>query len=115
MLSDSCYLAPTPFELQQVSTSDEELVNNHRMSTSRKLDEPGVETEEASVGENVRRWTDTAGSGSISPDSINRSSISFKPKEPTLSSVVVGRAIQTDDQPDPITYKDRARRAGRRQ
>ena len=72
------------------------------MSTRRKLVESDVDTDEAPVGVDVRRWQDTAGSGSPSPDS----SISFKPKEPTLSStvVVVGRAMRrTDDRLVPTT------------
>ena len=90
ILADICCLASTP-----VSASQQDTVNNQRMSTRRKLVEPDVNTDEAPVSEDARRWRDTAGSGSPSPDSINRSSISFKPKEPTLSSVVVGRAIQS--------------------
>ena len=56
-----------------------------------KLVEPDVDADEAP--EDVRRWPDAAGSGNPSPDSVRRSSISFKPKESTLSSsvVVVGR------------------------
>ena len=74
-------------------------------------------TDEAPVGEDVRRWLDAAGNGSPSPDSDRRSSISFKPREPTLSSSVdvVGRAMRTDDRLVPTTPKDGARRAGRRQ
>ena len=86
------------------------------ISTRRKLVEPDVDTEEAAVSEVVRRWPDAADSGSLSPDSGGRSSISFKPKEPTLSSlVVVSRAMRTDDQLVPTITKDRARRAGRQQ
>ena len=87
------------------------------ISTRWKLVEPDVDTDEAPVGENVRRWPDAASSGSPSPDSVRRSSISFKPKEPTLSSsvVVVGRAMRTDDRLVPTTPKDGATRAGRRQ
>ena len=83
----------------------------------RKLVEPDVDTDEAPVDEDVRRWPDATSSGSPSPDSVRRSSISFKPKEPTLSSsvVVVGRAMLTDDRLVPTTPKDGARRAGRRQ
>ena len=76
-----------------------------------------VDTEEAPVGADVLRWPDTAGSGSSSPDYIfyiNRSSISFKPKEPTSSSFVVGRALQTDDRLVPTSPKEGAR-AGQRQ
>ena len=67
------------------------------ISTRRKLVEQDVDTNEAPVGEDVRRLPDAAGNGSPSPDSVRCSSISFKPKEPTLSSsvVVVGRAMQT--------------------
>ena len=56
------------------------------MTTRRKLVEQDVDTDEAPVGEDVRRWPDAAGSGSPSSDSVRRSSISFKTKEPTLSS-----------------------------
>ena len=87
------------------------------ISTRRKLVEPDVNTDEAPVGEDVRRWPDAVGSGSPSPDSVRRSSISFKPKDPTLSSsvVVVGRAMRTDDRLVPTTPKDEATRAGGRQ
>ena len=85
------------------------------MSTRRKLVQPDVDIEEAPVGEDIRRWLDTARSGNPSPDYIHLSSISFKQKEPTLSSVVVGRAMQTDDRRVPFTPKDMARRAFRRQ
>ena len=85
------------------------------MSTRRKLVEPDVDTDEALIGEDVRRWPNAAGSGSSSPDFVRRSSISFKPKEPTLSSsVVVGRAKQTDDRFVPTAHKDGTRRTGRR-
>ena len=86
-------------------------------STRRKLVEPDVDTDEAPVGEDVRCWPDAAGSGNLSPDSVRRSSITFKPKELTLSSsvVVVGRVMQTDDRLVPTTPKDGAMRAGRRQ
>ena len=86
------------------------------ISTSWKLVEPDVDTDAAPVGEDVRRWPDAAGSGSPSSDSVRRSSISFQPKEPTLSSsVVVGdRATRTDDRLVSITPKDGATRAGRR-
>ena len=72
----------------------------------RKLVEQDMDTDEAPVGEDVRRWPETAGTaGSPSPDSVRRSSISFKPKEPTLSSsvVIIGRAMQTDDRLVPTT------------
>ena len=87
------------------------------ISTRRKLVEPDVDTDEAPIGEGVRRWLDAAGNGSPSPDWVRRSSISFKPKELTLSSsvVVVGRAMRTDDRLVPTTPKDGARRACRRQ
>ena len=87
------------------------------ISTKRKLVEPDVATDEAPVGDDVRRWPDSAGSGRPSPDSVRCSSIAFKPKVPTLSSsvVVVGRAMRTDDQFVPTTPKDEATRAGRRQ
>ena len=87
------------------------------ISTKRKLVEPDVDTDEAPVGEDVRRWPDAAGSGNPSLDSVRRSSISFKPKEPTLSSsvVVVGRAMRTDGRLVPTTRKDGTTRAGRRQ
>ena len=83
----------------------------------RKLVELDVDTDEAPVGEDVRRCPDVAGSGSPSPDSVRRSSFSFKPKERTLSSsvVFVGRAMRTDDRFVPTIPKDGARRAGRRQ
>ena len=58
------------------------------MSTRQQFVEPDVDTDEAPIGEDVRRSPDTAGSGSPSPDSIRRSSIFLKPKEPTLTSVV---------------------------
>ena len=76
-----------------------------------------MDTDESPVGENVRRWTDAASSGSPSPDSDPRSFISFKPKEHALSSsvVVVGRAMLTDDRLVPTTRKDGVRRAGPRQ
>ena len=91
------------------------MISNQRMiSTRRKLVEPDVDTDEAPVGEDVQRWPDTPGSGNPSPDSFHRSSIYFKPKEPTLSSsvVVVGWAIRTDDRVVPTTPKNGARRAG---
>ena len=96
------------------------MVNKEKMiSTRQKLVEPDVYTDEAPVGDDVRRWPDAAGSGSgsPSPDSVRRSSISFKPMEPTLSSsvVVVGRATRTDDRLVPTTPKDGATRDGRRQ
>ena len=92
------------------------MINNQKMiSTRRKLVEPDVDTDEATVGENVRRWPDAAGSGSPSTGSVLRSSISFKPKEPMLSSSVVGRAMRADDRLVPTTHKDGATRAGRRQ
>ena len=99
-----------------MSPGREDLLNNQRMSTRQKLVEPDVDTVEAPVGEDVRRWPDTAGSGNPSPDSVRGSSISFKPKEPTLSSsvVVVGRAMRTDDRLVPTTPKDGATRADRR-
>ena len=79
-----------------------------------KLNEPVVDSDKAPVSEDVRRWPEAA--GSPSPDLVRRSSISFKPKEPTLSSlvVVVGRAMRTDDWLVPTTPKDGATRAGRR-
>ena len=76
------------------------MTNNQKMTlTRRKLVEQDVDTDEAPVGEGVRRWPNAAGSGSPSLDSVRRSSISFKLKETTLSSsvVVVGRAMRTDD------------------
>ena len=81
-------------------------------STRQILVEQDVDTDEAPAGEDVRRWPGR----SPSPDSIRRSSISFKPKEPTLSSsvVVVGRTMRTDDWPVPTTRKDGAWMAGRR-
>ena len=80
--------------------------NQIMMMTRRKLVESDVDTEEAPVGEDVWHWPDTAGSGSPSPDSVHRSSISFKAKEPTLSSsVVVGRAMRTDDRLVPTTLR----------
>ena len=87
------------------------------ISARRKLVEPDVDTDEAPVGEDVCRWPDVAGSGSPAPDSVRQSSISFKTKEPTLSSsvVVVGWAMRTDDRLVSTTPKDEARRAGRRQ
>ena len=87
------------------------------ISTRRKLVEPDMDTDEVPIGEDVRRWPDAAGNGNPSMDSVRRSSISFKPKEPTLSSsvVVVGRAMRTDDRLVPTTPKDGATRAGRRQ
>ena len=99
-------------------TSQANLINNQKMiSTRRKLVEQDVDTDEAPVDEEVRRWPDAAGSGNPSPDSVRRSSISFNSKEPTLSSsvVVVGRAMRTDDRFVQTTPKDGARRAGRRQ
>ena len=79
------------------------------MSTRRKLVERDVDTDEAPVSEDVRCWLDTASSGSV-----HHSSISFKQKESTLSSsVVVGRAMQTDDRLVPTTPMDGARRAVR--
>ena len=118
-ISRYCCLASTLFKYRQISTSQANLINNEKMiSTRRKLVEPDVDTDEAPVGEDVRRWSDAAGSGRTSPDSVHRSSISFEPKEPTLSSsvVVVGRASRTDDRllVSPIP-KDWATRAGRRQ
>ena len=93
------------------------MVNNLRMSTRRKLVETDVDTDKAPVGDDVRRWPNTAGSGSPCLDSVRRSSISFKPKEPTLSSsvVVVGRGMRTDDRLVLTTPKDGAMRAGRQQ
>ena len=87
------------------------------ISTRRKLVEQDVDTDEAPVAEDVRRWPDAAGSGSPSPNSVRRSSISFKPKEPTLSSSVdfVGWVMRTDEQLVLTTPKNGARRAGRRQ
>ena len=87
------------------------------MSTRRKLVETDVDTDEAPVDEDVRRCSVAVGSGSPSPDSVCRSSISFKPKEPTLSSlvVVVGRATRADDRLVPTTPKDEVTKAGRRQ
>ena len=68
---------------------------------------PDVDTNEVPVCEDVRRWPDTAGSGSFSLDSIRRSSISFKSKEPMLSSlVIVSRVMQTDDRLVQTTPKD---------
>ena len=87
--------------------------DSQKMSTRRQLVKPDVDTDKAPVGEDVRRRPDTAGSGIPSPDSIHRSSISFKPKELTLSSVVTGRAMQADDQLVRTTPKDGDRRAGR--
>ena len=76
------------------------------MSTKRQLLEPDVNTDEAHVGDDVRCWPGTADRGSSSPDSIHCSSISFKPKEPTLSSAVIGRALQTDDRLVPTNPKE---------
>ena len=78
------------------------------MSTRRKPVEADVDTDEVPVGEDERRWPDAAGSGNPSSDSVRRSSISFKPKEPTLYSsvVVVVRAMRTDDRLVPTTPKD---------
>ena len=79
------------------------------ISTRPKLVEQDVDTNEAPVGEDVglRRWPDAAGSGSPSPDSVRCLSISFKPKELTLSSsvIVIGRTMQTDDRLVPTTPK----------
>ena len=84
------------------------------MSTRRNLVEPDVDIIAAPVDESVRRWPKTAVSGSPSPDSICRSSFSLKPKDTTLSSVAVSRAMQMDDQLVATTPKDEARRACRR-
>ena len=87
------------------------------MSTRRKPIEPDVDADEAPVGEDVRRWPDAAGSGNPSSNSVRRSSISFKPKEPTLYSsvVVVVRAMRVEDRLVPTTPKDGAMTADRRQ
>ena len=85
------------------------------MSTRRQLVEPDVDTDEVPVGEDVHRWLDTSDGGSSYRDFIHRSSISFKWKEPTSISIDIGRALQTDDRLVPITPKNGARRAGRRQ
>ena len=87
------------------------------ISSRRKLVEQDVNTDEAPVTEDVSRWPDAAGSGSPYPDSVRRPFISFKTKEPTFSSLVdfVGWVMRTDEQLVPITPKDGARRAGRRQ
>ena len=53
----------------------------------RKLFERDVNIDEDPVGEDVRHWPDAAGSGRLSPDSVRRLSISFKPKEP----IFIGR------------------------
>ena len=83
--------------------------------TRRKLVNPDMNNDKAPIGEDVRHWPDLAGSGSPSPNSVHRSSISFKPKETTLSAlvVVVGRTMRTDDRLVLTTPKDEARRAGR--
>ena len=68
-------------------------------------------------GGDVRRWPNAAGSGNPSPDSVRRSSISFKPKEPTLSSSFCRRRASnaTDDRLVPTAPEEGARRAVRRQ
>ena len=76
------------------------------MSTRRHLVEPDVDTNGAPVGEDVRRLPNTADSGNPFPHSIHHSCISFKPKEPTFSSVVDGRVLQTDDRLIPTSPKD---------
>ena len=74
-------LGANPIKVATGMTSQADLVNKEKMiSTRRKLVEPDVDTDEAPVGDDVRRWPDAA--GSPSPDSVRRSYISFKPKEP---------------------------------
>ena len=112
-------LGAHPIQVAQISTSQANWIDKEKMiSTRRKLVEPDVDTDEAPVGEDVRRWPDTADSGSPSLDSVRRSSISFKQKEPTLSSSVVvgGQATRTDDRLlVSTTPKDGCTRAGRGQ
>ena len=85
------------------------------MSTRRQLVEPDVYTDEVHAGEDSHPWPDTADSGNPSPDSTSRSSVSLKLNKHTLSSVVVDRALLTNDRLVPTTPNVGARRAGRRQ
>ena len=75
------------------------------MSTKKLPVKPDSDTEEAPAGEGVNRWPESNPSGSPSSDSVCRSSSPFRPKGPTCTSAVGGRATQADDRFVSITSK----------
>ena len=69
---------------------------SQQTSARKKLVKTDLDTGEAPVDEDINRWSDTD-NDTPSPDSIHQSSISFKPKEPTLSMVVDIRTTKIDN------------------
>ena len=77
-----------------------------------------VVTDEVPVGEDVRRWPNTAGSGSASPNTNILTSLIHLLQTEGAHVIFIGRRRpgNADGRPScSTTHKDGARRAGRRQ